>query len=51
MLQRIDAVLLGKEINNDPADRFIVATAILEKYPLVTADKNLIKAKIVTTIW
>ena len=45
------SVNLGEEINNDPADRLIVATAILEKLPLVTADKNLRKAKIINTIW
>ncbi|MEO0966997.1 MAG: type II toxin-antitoxin system VapC family toxin [Cyanobacteria bacterium J06639_18] len=45
------SVNLNHEINNDPADRLIVATSILENFPLVTADKNLIDAKIVETIW
>jgi PIN domain nuclease of toxin-antitoxin system len=45
------SVNLGDEINKDPADRLIVATAILEHFPLVTADKNLRKAKIVETVW
>ena len=45
------SVNLNDEINNDPADRLIVATSILENCPLVTADKNLIDAKIVETIW
>ncbi|MCO6452044.1 MAG: type II toxin-antitoxin system VapC family toxin [Caldilineales bacterium] len=45
------AVQLGDEINRDPADRLIVATALALDIPLVTADKNLQAAKIVNTIW
>lgn len=45
------SVNLGDEINNDPADRLIVATAMVENYPLITADKNLRKAKSINTIW
>lgn len=45
------SVNLGDEINSDPADRLIVATSIVENFPLVTADKNLRKAKSVETIW
>lgn len=45
------SVNLGDEINNDPADRLIVATSIFENLPLVTADKDLRKAKTVKTIW
>ena len=45
------SVNLKNEINNDPADRLIVATSILENCPLVTADKNLRKAQSVQTIW
>ena len=42
---------LPSEVNNDPADRIISATAITENAPLITADKNLRKAKCVRTIW
>ena len=45
------SVNLDDEINNDPADRLIVATALVENYPLITADKNLRKAKSINTIW
>jgi len=38
-------------VNHDPADRIIAATSLIEDAPLVTADKNLIKAKIINTIW
>ena len=37
--------------DHDPADRIIAATSLVEDAPLVTADKNLIKAKIINTIW
>lgn len=39
------------EINQDPADRIICATSIINHAELVTADKNLRKSKIVKTIW
>ncbi len=42
---------LPDEVNKDPADRIIAATSIIKKIPLVTADKNLIKAKSIETIW
>jgi len=45
------SVNLGEEINNDPADRLIVATSIIENLELITADKNLIKFDLVKTIW
>jgi len=45
------SVNLGKEINNDPADRLITATAIIENMELITADKNLIQSNLVKTIW
>jgi PIN domain nuclease of toxin-antitoxin system len=35
----------------DPADRLITATAIVESMPLVTADEQIRKAKVVQTIW
>lgn len=42
---------LPSEINQDPADRIISATSIIKNSPLVTADKNLIKSKLINTIW
>ena len=42
---------LPSEINNDPADRIISATAIVEKSALITADKNLRKARTIHTVW
>ncbi|MBT4498172.1 MAG: type II toxin-antitoxin system VapC family toxin [Gemmatimonadetes bacterium] len=42
---------LPAEVNNDPADRLIAATAITAGVPLVTADENLRKAKSIQTIW
>lgn len=35
----------------DPADRFIVATAIQQQLSLVTKDKAIQSAKVVATIW
>jgi PIN domain nuclease of toxin-antitoxin system len=37
--------------NNDPADRIIAATSIIENTPLVTADKSLRRSKEVKTLW
>ena len=45
------SVSFDDEINNDPADRIIAATSILKQAPLITADKNLIKASILETLW
>ena len=45
------SVNFGSEINSDPADRLIAATSILRKAPIVTADKILLSASIVETIW
>lgn len=45
------SVNLGPEINNDPADRIIVATSIIKQAPIVTADTNLRDARMVETIW
>ncbi len=40
-----------KEINADPADRLIAATAIFTNSLLLTEDKNLLKSDILNTIW
>lgn len=45
------SVNLNHEINSDPADRLIAATSILKQAPVVTADKNLIRASILETLW
>lgn len=42
---------LPSDINQDPADRIICATSIINSAPLLTADQNLRKAKSVKTIW
>ena len=44
------SVSFGMQLNLDPADRLIVATACAEHCPLVTADKNLQQAGIVEVI-
>lgn len=38
-------------INHDPADRIIVATAVLEHATLVTCDANLRDSGLVKTVW
>ena len=45
------SVNFGAEINNDPADRLIAATSVLNNTPIITADQNLRDATIVETIW
>ena len=42
---------LPDEVNKDPADRIISATSIIHKVPLITADKGLLKASCIETIW
>ena len=42
---------LPEEVGKDPADRIISATSIIHKVPLITADKNLLKAKCIDSIW
>jgi PIN domain nuclease of toxin-antitoxin system len=42
---------LEDEINKDPADRLIFATALAEKTSLITADNNLHKSSLIETIW
>ena len=45
------AVQLPAGFPKDPADRLIAATAIAKGAPLVTADEQVRKAKVVRTIW
>jgi PIN domain nuclease of toxin-antitoxin system len=35
----------------DPVDRFVVATAIHHRFPLITKDRLLRRLKIVKTVW
>jgi PIN domain nuclease of toxin-antitoxin system len=48
-----DAAVLAESLkmHPDPADRFIVATAIRAKAALVTKDRAIRSAKVVETIW
>ena len=46
-----DAVRLPVAYPKDPADRLIGSTAIVEGMPLVTADQQIRRAKVVETIW
>ena len=45
------SVNLPKDINRDPVDRIICATAIVSDAALITADKNLRASKAIQTIW
>ena len=45
------AVQLPPEINKDPADRLITATALAEDVPLITADRNLQASPLISTLW
>jgi len=45
------SVNFSEEINNDPADRLIAATAIVHNARLVTADSNLSECGLVETLW
>ena len=39
------------ELHSDPADRFIVATALHHDVPLVTKDRHMRALRFVDTIW
>lgn len=45
------AAQLPKGFPQDPADRLIAATAMVEGAPLVTADERIRSSKVVQTIW
>jgi PIN domain nuclease of toxin-antitoxin system len=47
----VKATQLGREFHGDPADRLIVATAILEAATLVTKDERIREYPAVTTVW
>jgi PIN domain nuclease of toxin-antitoxin system len=42
---------LGLRYPKDPADRIIGATALVEGMPLVTADEDIRRSKLVHTVW
>lgn len=43
--------LLGPGFKGDPADRIIVATAMVQAVPLITSDQTLRSTQIVEAIW
>lgn len=45
------AARLPDSFPGDPADRLIAATAMVEGIPLVTADRNIRRSRLVKTIW
>jgi len=45
------AVRFPSDFPKDPADRIITATALVENWPLVTADERIRRSKSVSTIW
>lgn len=45
------AVNLPEEVTADPADRLIIATAVVENAPLVTGDTNIRSFSQLQTIW
>jgi len=47
----LQAYALPEDYPNDPADRIIGATALIEDIPLLTADRAIRKSRAVPTIW
>jgi PIN domain nuclease of toxin-antitoxin system len=47
----LQAFDLPADYPNDPVDRVIGATALIEDIPLVTADREIRKSRAVPTIW
>ncbi len=45
------SVSLDNGLHSDPADRIIIATALVRKYPLITKDTKMIDYENVSTIW
>jgi PIN domain nuclease of toxin-antitoxin system len=45
------SVLLPGPLHSDPADRVIIATAIMKGMPLVTKDEKILKYSKVKSIW
>lgn len=47
----LQAFQLPEDYPNDPVDRIIGATALIEDIPLITADREIRKSRAVPTIW
>ena len=47
----VRALALPANYPNDPADRIIAATALVEGIPLVTADAEIQRSKALRTVW
>lgn len=47
----IKSVLLNSKLHQDPADRIIIATALIHGATLVTSDKRILKYADIKTIW
>jgi PIN domain nuclease of toxin-antitoxin system len=47
----VRAIELPATYPKDPADRIIGATALVEGLPLVTADREILRSKVIRTIW
>jgi PIN domain nuclease of toxin-antitoxin system len=45
------AMVLPPAYPKDPADRIIGATALVEGLPLLTADRQILRSKVLRTIW
>jgi PIN domain nuclease of toxin-antitoxin system len=47
----VRAMELPATYPNDPADRIIGATALVEGLPLLTADRDILRSRVIRTIW
>jgi len=47
----VRAIELPATYPKDPADRIIGATALVEGLPLVTADREILRSKVIRTTW
>jgi PIN domain nuclease of toxin-antitoxin system len=47
----VRAIGLPATYPKDPADRIIGATALVEGLPLLTADRGILRSKLIRTIW
>jgi PIN domain nuclease of toxin-antitoxin system len=47
----VRAIGLPANYPKDPADRIIGATALVEGLPLLTADRQILRSKVIRTIW